>query len=201
MSPRPTSRSARSDRGTTLLEAIIALAVLMIGIAGTMQLQMLGITSNAGARANTRAYQLARELAAALSQVGPANPLLLPVDFRSDAPPPEFGRILVKTETLTSSSFKTWADGMPLAGVTTDAEIFRDSGADPLDKTKPLFQRRWQVWQLPNASTAVATGGGLNVVAVSVTYREASLTGQREVVLLTQVSNTGLSASFISAYR
>jgi hypothetical protein len=54
---------------------------------------------------------------------------------------------------------------------------------------------------MPNASTAVATGGGLNVVAVSVTYREAKLPGRREVVILTQVSNQGLSASFVSAYR
>ncbi len=61
-------------------------------------------------------------------------------------------------------------------------------GHDPLDGGRPRFQRRWQVWQTDTATTT----GGVKGIAVSVTYREPSLPGLREVVLLTQVSNRAL---------
>ena len=40
------------QRGATLIEAMIALTVMTIGLLGLMQLQILGIYSNQGARAN-----------------------------------------------------------------------------------------------------------------------------------------------------
>lgn len=190
----------RTARGTTLIEAMVALSLLLVGIAGTMKLQVLGVTSNAGARATTEAYQLARELTQALSQLRPEDPLLA-FHYRAEVPPPEFGHLLVNGKLDTTRLATAWNDGMSLPGVTSDAALFRYQGGDPDDPSVPVFRRFWQVWQLPNASTAAATGGGINAVAVVVVYREPGWPQLREAVLLTQVSNTGLAASFVAAYR
>lgn len=186
----------RHDRGTTLIEAMIALTILLIGMVGMMRLQVYGITSNAGARSQTQALQLARELAAALEQL-PPDDALIAEDFTGTEPPDEFGR-LVTGNVLAASGYKAWSDSSAsVRGATTDARIVALHGHDPLDASLPRFQRRWQVWQMDTATTT----GGVKGIAVSVTYREPSLPGLREVVLLTQVSNTGLFSAFAAAYR
>ncbi len=186
----------RPERGVTLLEAVISLALLLVGIVGMMHLQIVGVTADAGARAQTRAFQLARELVTGIEKLDPADPLV--ASHHSGAsPPPAFGRLLLPDGTVATSGYTPWDDAKPIAGVTTDAALLAREGADPGDATRPLFQRRWSVWQ---AETAAATGG-VNLVAVSVTYREKALPGIREVVLLTHVSNQGLSGAFVSAYR
>lgn len=196
ISPRH-ARTVRSPRGTTLLEAVVALAILLVGIAGTMQLQVLGITANAGGRTATHAYQLARELTQALTQLAPGDPLLA-ADFVSDAPPAQFGRLLINSATIAPVAYKTWDDALPLVGITSNAQVYRIHGPDPEHPSNPLYQRYWQVWQIP---TALGGGGGINVVAVSVIYREPRLPGLKEVVLLTQVTNPGLAAASLAAYR
>lgn len=187
-------RASRSA-GSTLLEAMIALAILAVGILGMMQLQLLGITSNAGARSQMQAYQLAHELAAALEQLPPDDPLLAP-HFNAETPPPEFGHV-VTDGAVVGAGFTPWSDSIALQGVESNAVVFGQGGADPFDPALPRFQRRWQVWQLGTA----ATDAGVKAIAVSVTYREVKLPGLREVVLYTQVSNKGLSSAFASAYR
>lgn len=188
----------RPERGVTLLEAVISLALLLVGIVGMMHLQIVGVTADAGARAQTRALQLARELVAGIEKLDPADPLVASHYSGTGAnPPPAFGRLLQPDGTVATSGFRPWDDATPIAGVTTDVALLARDGADPEDATRPLFQRRWSVWQ---AETA-ATTGGVNLVAVSVTYREKALPGIREVVLLTHVSNQGLSGAFVSAYR
>lgn len=195
MAPKP---SLRTDRATTLLEAMVALTILLVGILGTMQLQVVGLSANAGARAQTQATQLARELAAALERLSPEDPLVA-AHFEADAAPPLFGRILVGPDTLTSAGYTAWSDSLVASfpGVQTDASVRLTYGSDPIDTALPRFQRRWQAWQM----TTAATTAGVRVIAVSVTYREPRLPGLREVVLLTQVSNRGLSSSFAAAYR
>lgn len=195
MNPR---HATRSDRGTTLLEAMISITILAIGILGMMQLQILGITSNAGARASTQAYQLARELSAALGALSPGDPLLA-AQFTSDAPPATFGHLLLDRATVASTGFTAWTDTMALGGVTTDVSVIGLGGTDPDNSALPRFQRRWQVWQMPTAASVAS--GGVNLVAVSVIYSEPKLPGLREVVLLSEVSNHGLGASFVAAYR
>lgn len=187
-----------ASRGTTLLESMVALSILAFGILGMMQLQLLGISSNAGARSHTQAYQLARELASALEQLPPGDPLLTP-HFDAETPPAAFGRIVVAPETMTSAGYAAWSDSMAtsLPGVETNVSLFRTGGHDPNNSALPRFQRRWQVWQMSTASAA----SGVKAIAVSVTYREQKLPGLREVVLLTQVSNKGLSSAFAAAYR
>lgn len=186
----------RPERGVTLLEAVISLSLLLVGIVGMMHLQIVGVTADAGARAQTRALQLARELVAGIEKLDPTDARI--AAHHSGAPPPAaFGRLLLPDGTVATSGFTPWDDATPIAGVTTDATLLAREGADPEDGTLPLFQRRWSVWQ---AETAVLYGG-VHLIAVSVTYREKALPGIREVVLLTHVSNQGLSSAFASAYR
>jgi type IV pilus assembly protein PilV len=197
MSKKP-AHAPRRDRGTTLLEAMIALTILLVGILGMMQLQVLGITSNAGARSYSQALQVAHELAAALEQL-PANDPLLDPQFTGGAnPDPAFGSVLSAPNTLRSTStFKEYDDtSANVRGAASNAAITATYGSDPTEAA-PRYMRRWQVWQ---AETA-ATGGGVKAIAVSVTYREPRLPGLREVVLLTQVSNRGLASAFAAAYR
>jgi prepilin-type N-terminal cleavage/methylation domain-containing protein len=50
---------ACSQRGFTLVEAMVSIGVLAVGLLGMAQLQIYGIRSNQGARATMRAAQLA----------------------------------------------------------------------------------------------------------------------------------------------
>lgn len=185
-----------SQRGVTLLEAVISLAVLLIGIVGMMQLQIVGVTADAGARAQTQALQLARELAAGLEKLDPSDALLAH-HYSGASPPSAFGHLLLPDGTVASSAATAWDDARPLPGVRSDATLLAAEGSDPDDPSAPRYRRRWSVWQLETA----ALTGGVKLVAVSVTYREKALPGTREVVLLAQVSNTGLYSAFASAYR
>lgn len=190
-------RRPQAQRGVTLLEAVISLSILLIGMLGMMQLQIFGITSDSGARAQTQALQLGRELAAALEKLEPDSALVAP-HFATVDPPADFGHLVTASGTLVDDGYLAWSDtATPLAGVTTDAALLASAGADSQDATLPRFQRRWSVWQ----SQSAATAAGVKLVAVSVTYRERTLPGLREVVLLTQVSNKGLVSAFASAYR
>lgn len=190
-------RRPQAQRGVTLLEAVISLSILLIGMLGMMQLQIFGITSDSGARAQTQALQLGRELAAALEKLEPDSALVAP-HFATVDPPADFGHLVTASGTLVDDGYLAWSDtATPLAGVTTDAALLASAGADSQDASRPRFQRRWSVWQ----SQSAATAAGVKLVAVSVTYRERTLPGLREVVLLTQVSNKGLVSAFASAYR
>jgi len=189
------SNRRQGARGVTILEATVSLAILLIGIVGMMQLQVVGVTADAGARSQTQALQMARELAAGLEKLDPFDALVT-AHHGGATPPAEFGRLLQPDGTV-ASLHTAWDDATPLPGVRTDAEILARDGTDPEDATLPRFQRRWSVWQAETAATA----GGVKLVSVSVTYREKALPGLREVVLLTQVSNQGLSSAFASAYR
>lgn len=192
-----TSRTRRQgERGFTLLEAVISLSILLVGILGMMQLQIIGVTSDAGARAHTTALQLARELAASLEKLEVKNTALAE-HYVALTPPAEFGHLVRGDGTLVTSGFTAWSDASPLAGVRTDAAIFSVYGTDPADPSLPLYQRRWSVWQDQTA----AVGGGVKLIAVSVTWRERALPRLREVVLLTHVSDQGLASSFASAFR
>ena len=48
----------RKARGATLIELMVALTVLLVGMLGLMRLQILGLSWNESARAQTRATEL-----------------------------------------------------------------------------------------------------------------------------------------------
>ncbi|WP_242339438.1 MULTISPECIES: type IV pilus modification protein PilV [Anaeromyxobacter] len=186
----------RREAGFTLLEVMIALVVLTIGLLGMMQMQIMGITSNQGARVQTTASQLATELAGALEALpfddsqsrlsGPAA---------TATPPAGFGRLL---EAGTGgSNVHTWDDSTnTVPGARLDAAL----ESDPLDPGKPLYRRRWTVWNYSAEGTASGASAS-KVIAVSVIYHERGNGTPREVVVLSQRSNAGLALSYAAAYR
>ncbi len=193
---RPSTRVAR---GVALLEVMVALSILSIALVGMMRLQILGITANGGARATTYAGQLATELAAALERLQFDDPRLTGggSDMGLTAPTP-FGRLI--GQSLSGAHVHTWSDTPPsgwpqLLGVRLDSAL----PADPADPTKPLYQRRWTVWDYE--TNTPTTQAASKIIAVSVIYKERGNPIEREVVVLTHQANAGLAVSLVAGYR
>jgi hypothetical protein len=55
-------RTSRSQRGTTLLEAMVALVVMLVGTMGVMALHKVGVRLHSDARRITRASAIAQDL-------------------------------------------------------------------------------------------------------------------------------------------
>jgi hypothetical protein len=182
----------RAERGTTLLEAIISLAILLVGMLGLVQLQIYGITANGGARAHTNAVQLARELAAGLARLPTTDVRLAGSAGTTGEPPAVFGRIL-QGDGSGASDAHVYSDAAPIPGTRLDSAIEKDGAST----TTPIYVRRWTVWDSFSSGSGVAT----KVIAVSVIYRERGSPNPREVVLYTQVANRGLFGANISAYN
>ncbi len=51
--------SSTKARGVTLIEAMVSLAILLVGILGLMHMHVFAVTSDQGARAKGRAQDLA----------------------------------------------------------------------------------------------------------------------------------------------
>jgi prepilin-type N-terminal cleavage/methylation domain-containing protein len=190
-SSRPLPR--RGHHGVALLEVMVALTILAVGLIGTMRLQIMGITANGGAHSTTYAGQLATELAAALERLEFSDGLLSGASGAS-APTP-FGRLLGTS--LTAAHVHTWSDAnaASMLGVRLDSTL----PVDPVDSSKPLYVRRWAVWDW---DTGTANGqAAAKVISVSVIYTERGNPVQRELVVLTHKGNAGLISSFASAFR
>lgn len=191
--------SRRLARGVALLEVMIALTILSIGLVGMMRLQLLGITANGGARVTTYAGQLATELASALERLEFDDPRLTGGGSNTGltAPTP-FGRLIGKS--LSGAHLHTWSDTPPagkpqLLGVRLDSAL----PVDDTDQTKPLYRRRWTVWDY---ETNTPSGDAASkIIAVSVIYKERGNPIEREVVVLTHKANSGLAVSLVAAYR
>jgi type IV pilus assembly protein PilV len=187
----------RTERGFTLLEGMISLSILAVGLLGMMQLQMLGVWDNQGARAQTVATQLARELAAALVQL-PIGDARLTAGRAGASPPAQFGALLGLTP---DPKVIAYSDSSAIPGTRLDASLERD----PADATQPAFRRRWMVWDYsPTGVTAngVDNTAASKIIAVSVIYHERRANApDREVVLFTQRANPGMFLGDVAAYR
>lgn len=184
-------------RGVTLLEAVISLSVLAIGIVGTLQLQIFGVTSDAAGRAHTQALQVARELVVALEQLPPEDVRIAEQYSGGDNPPADWGRLLKPSGDLSTAAFMEFDDTLLLTGVTTDAEFIARSVTDAVDPTLPRFQRRWTAWAPPGP----ITGNASKLLAVSVIWHERGSLGLREVVLYGQVINAAAVTAYANFYR
>lgn len=187
----------RSERGLTLLEAMISLAILLIGLLGMARLQIFGLGATQGARAQTIATQLASELGAALGRL-PVNPadtgsLKGAVGVTADTPPALFGRLLPLGVPTSGINLHVWDDSAAVPGARLDATIERD----PQDASRPLYQRRWTVW---NAGVS-ANGTAAKVIAVSVIFRERAIATPREVVLYVHSEIRGSFMANINAFN
>jgi type IV pilus assembly protein PilV len=182
-------------RGVTLLEAVISLSILLVGIVGTLQLQIFASTSDESGRTHTQALQVGHELLAALQQL-PIDDARLTPHWTTGSTPTEFGPLLEgMSGSITGTTFTAYSDSSPLAGVTLDSDFVAQSATDPLDPSLPRFQRRWRVWSVPGARGTV----GSSLIAVSVAWREKGFTQLREAVLygtvLSAAGVTTLSAN------
>jgi len=191
-----TTLPPRAARGSTLLEAVIALSILLVGLLGMFRLQIFGVTSDDGARAHTQAVQVGTELLSALQRLPVDDPRLDDHFTGETIPPAGFGHVLLPGG-LTSTPFATWSDATPLPGVRLDADMIADSMSDPVDGSLPRFMRRWTVWM---PATVPGTGtDGSKLIAVSITWRERGIDGLREVVLYgTSVTAAAVTTSIAS---
>jgi type IV pilus assembly protein PilV len=171
------SPSNGPHRGTTLIEVMVALSVLLIGIALMMRLQIIGLTSNQGARAQMVSVQLGREVLASLERLPWSDPRL--------APTAAFGQLLQADGTVVSGA-ASGADALP--GATLDVRLEKDAQG-------LVYERRWTV------RDEGAANSGVKTIAVSVIYRERANAIPREVVLFGGRVNGGLLAANVSAYN
>jgi hypothetical protein len=172
---------------------MISLSILLIGLVGMAQLQVYGMTATQGGRAHTVAMQLATELGAALERL-PASDGRVggAAGLTDDTPPAAFGRLL-PLGIPTGSHIHTWSDDSPIPGARLDSTLERH----PEDATKPLYARRWSVW---NAGVT-ASGAAAKVIAVSVIYRERTLANPREVVVFVHSEIRGNFMANINAFN
>jgi len=178
--------SARRPAGFSLLEVMIALAVLTVGLLGMMHLQIIGIVSNDTGRKHTVATELADELVSGLERLPFGHPLLSPSGSTGPTAPTPFGR-LVAGNTLTATGFRAWSDTDPVPGVRTTTEIGPDHSQ---------YDRRWTVWgYAPSAGASPI----VKLVAVSVVYKERGMNIPGEVVLYTQLNEPSSLSANITA--
>lgn len=178
MDPR-THRARRSSRGFTILEAVIALTVMLIGIVGTLSTVLYGTMSDRASRSQTLATGVAEELMGALLALPPTDPHLT-VNVASGTTPSTFGPLLSGTGSVTSSGAHVWSDSSPIAGVRTDAQLQGDA-------EKPLqVERRWVVWDY--TPPGMPGGSIVRLISVSVIYRDPM---RREVVLYGERTDFG----------
>ena len=143
-----------SSRGTTLIEAMIALAILAIGILGLVRAVVYSAQSDRVARARTTASGYAMDLIPHLKALDFSHPLLA-IGTHSDA-----------DITTNYPSYSGMRDGTLSALVGTDGKSFYDYG----------FTRTWEV--VAAAAESVSDGGSkpanpsLRHVLIKVTYRD-----------------------------
>ncbi len=164
----------RKGSGYTLIEVMASLAILLVGMLGMMQFQVLSLYWNQSARGQSRATELALEQLpytdARLTATGGT--------WGTTAPTP-FGSLLGSSSL---SSAYAWDDTKPMAGVTPDSRLEKD----PLDSSKPLYVRRWTVWGYTGMTSMNA---GSLIIAISVIYHDKATAHPREVVVYTQRTN------------
>ena len=171
----------RTARGFTLLEVVVSLGLLLVGMLGLMQFQLMGFGANQSARAQTRAMQLALELRAGLEQLPYADSALgINGTWGTTAPSP-FGSLLGADSTALGLAH-TWNDASPIPGVTLDSALEQD----PSNPGHALYARRWTVWGYSELSSMNA---GSLIIAISVIYRDRGSPIPREVVVYTQRVN------------
>ncbi len=163
--------SPRERRGFTLIETMIALAVLLGGLVGLMQLHVVGLTSNNAGRMQTVANEAALELAGALERLAFADPLLSPTGTNGPAAPTSgFGPLLQADGTVdTSVAHDFSASQVPT--VRSDVEL----GSQ--------YRRYWTVWGYSPTAGGTAT---VKVVSVSVVWQQPG-TRAGEVMVLAQL--------------
>jgi prepilin-type N-terminal cleavage/methylation domain-containing protein len=176
-------------RGFSILELMIAMAVIAFGLLAMWRLHVIGITSTAAARRHTIATAVARELVTGLERLSFSDTLLSDngcIGRGTEAgPPPEcavFGQLVDWNGSIRSGAHE-WSDGNRVPGVRLDTEMPEKADA------AAGYERRWTVWTVLSPAAAVGSPTGTKLIAASVIWRDPPFGTPREVVLYSQVAN------------
>lgn len=173
-----------TPRGSTLIELMIAMAVIAVGLLAMWHLHVVGITSNAAGRRHTVATALAGELVTGLERLAFNDPALAAhyTGAGTISGPPSsalFGALVQGDGTIRTGA-RDWSDATPIPGARLESEL-----------QEPGYERRWTVWDMTSPSAPAGTAAGVKVIAVSVIWRDPPFARPREVVLYSQVHNPG----------
>jgi prepilin-type N-terminal cleavage/methylation domain-containing protein len=183
-------RPPPNPRGVSLIELMIAMAVIAVGLLAMWNLHVVGLTSTAAGRRHTVATALARELVSGLERLAFNDPLLDPHYTGAGTPsgPPSsalFGSLVDGSGSIRTGA-REWSDSTPVPGVRLDTQMQREKAESA------AYERRWTVWSLLSSQPgAAATTPGVKLIAVSVVWRDPPFSRPREVVLYSQVVNPG----------
>ncbi len=162
----------RTSRGFSLLELMIALAILMGALVGLLQLQIVGITSNNAGRMQTVANEAAVELAGALERLAFADTLLAPTSTTGPTTPTSgFGPLVSWNGSIDTSVAHDFSVS-PVPTVRADAEL----GSQ--------YHRYWTVWGYSPTAGGTPT---VKVISVSVIWTQPGMSRPGEVTVLTQL--------------
>lgn len=171
-------------RGFSLIEVMISMAILLVGLLGMMHLQIWGMYSNQGARAQMQATQLAREVITAVGRIPFDDERLAPTEL-------PVGSVL-GTGGVIQSTARELVTFPSLPGVRPDSAIEQGpSGA--------IYRRFLTV--APISTTTGATSPGAKLIGVSVVYRERGSPLPREVLMYVSRSKIALLATNVTAYN
>jgi prepilin-type N-terminal cleavage/methylation domain-containing protein len=163
----------RSGRGFTLLESVIAMAVLLIGAAGMLGLQVQGIRMDGDARRITRASAIAQDLMNQVALWPWGDPRLGDATGLDDT----------RLATLGDPGFAFEASPPPAASF-SDADLTTGGttwhGIPTADIAAAGYQRYWNVAYVDDSNS----NGVPDSVRVAVIVRYPAGAGFRRVVLL-----------------
>ncbi len=149
--------STPARHGFTLIEIMIALAVLLAGLVGMMQMHIIGLTSNNAGRMQTIANEAALELAGALERLAFSDPLLSSTATNGPTTPTSgFGPLLQFDGSIDASVAHDFSSAQ-VPSVRSDAEL----GSQ--------YHRYWTVWGFSPTPGGTAT---VKVVLVSVIWQQ-----------------------------
>jgi prepilin-type N-terminal cleavage/methylation domain-containing protein len=180
-------------RGSSLIEVMIALAVLAVGLLAMWHLHMVGLSSTGAGRRHTVATGVARELASGLERLAFNDPRLADTVTGQTLPAgAAFGNVVQGDGSILAGA-RPWDDAAAVPGVRRIAELPGQGDATT------RYDRRWTVWGYVSPRAPAGTAPGVKIIAVSVTWRDPPFARPREVVLYTQVTNPAALATGLGA--
>jgi type II secretory pathway pseudopilin PulG len=163
------ARSRREQNGFSILEMILASAILMVGIISVVQLVPASLKSSVGNRLDTIATVVAqRELDQMLSQPLNVN------SFQDESQTISLGGAGSPGASVLMSGQSVVVDFSPSA--TPPAGFSATMLADPNDPTSPSFELRWAVF--PQLSNGVVVGR-----RIIIGCRRANSSGDQQLLL------------------
>ncbi len=137
------SPSRPSARGTSLIEAMAAMVVFVIGILGVMQMNVVASQQNNMARSHTIASKLARDLADSFERLPYTHPIFAPSTLALNDP--QFSNFDNTTGLVTLTDALAEDTARPLVGA-ADAIMMAEGGGT-------FYQVAWRSQQVPSPTT------------------------------------------------